>query len=96
MLHEFLIAFVGDVILSNGSGQVDAVVQIPTPKDIDMRFKRLPLFIEMKYNLNSMFSYLLSLSLSLSLSVSLPLSYIPLGMQFSCRCQQSLDCVPPL
>ena len=36
VLHEFLVAFVGDVILSNGRGQVDTVVQIPTPKDIVM------------------------------------------------------------
>ena len=50
MFHEFLVAFVGDVILSNGCGQVDTVVQIPTPEDIVMRFKRLSLFIEMEYS----------------------------------------------
>lgn len=68
MLHEFLVALVGDVILSNRCGQVDAVVEITTPKDIVMRFKRLSLLVEriiirMKH-----------------FSPSLSLSYILLGM----------------
>jgi hypothetical protein len=49
VLHEFLVAFVGDVILSNGCRQVDTIVQIPTPKDIVMWFKGLSLLIETEY-----------------------------------------------
>ena len=46
MLHQFFVTFVGDVILGNGCGQVNAIVKIPAPKDVVVRFKRLPLVIK--------------------------------------------------